>query len=113
MTARLAAATLALEAFLVFFATLVASRLTDLPAGAVWGGGIALAVLCVLGAAVVRRQGGLVVGSVIQGVVLLTGILVPAMWLLGVLFVALWCWMLWLGRRIDRDRAAWAQAEGT
>ena len=33
--------------------------------------------------------------------------------LLGGLFVALWCWMLWLGRRIDRDRAAWAKAEAT
>jgi len=107
VTARLTAATLALEAFLVFFATLVASRSSDLAGGVVWGAGLGLAGACVLAAGVVRRPGGLVVGSVLQVLILLTGFWVPVMWLLGALFVAMWCWMVWIGRRIDRDRAAW------
>lgn len=108
MTARLAAAVLALEGFLVFFATLVASRTVDLPGGVVWGVGLGLALACVLAAGAVRRPGGLVVGSALQFVLLLTGFWVPAMWLLGAVFGAMWCWLVRVGRRIDRDRAAWS-----
>lgn len=108
MTYRMAAATLGLEAFLVFFATLVAVALSDLPDGAVWAGGSGLAVACVLGAGVVRRPGGMAVGWVLQVLVLATGFFVPAMFVMGGVFVAMWAWLLLVGRRIDRDRAAWA-----
>lgn len=107
----MAAATLALEAFLVFFATLVAVGLSDLPDRAVWAAGGALAVACVLAAGVVRRPGGLVIGWVLQALVLATGFWVPAMFVMGGVFVAMWAWLLSVGRRIDRDRAAWASAD--
>jgi hypothetical protein len=105
---RLAAICLTLEALLVFFATLVASSLSDLPRDTVWAGGGALALACLVGAGMVRRRGGLVLGWVLQALVVATGFLVPAMFGLGALFVAMWTWFLVLGARIDRDRAAWA-----
>ena len=30
---------------------------------------------------------------------------------MGAVFVAMWVWLLTIGGRIDRDRAAWAEAE--
>ncbi len=107
MTGRFAAMTLALESLVVFFATLVASRLSSLETTVVWVGGLGLALVCLLAAAVARRPRGLVAGSVVQGLVVGTGFLVPAMFALGLVFVALWVWLLLVGRRIDRDRAAW------
>lgn len=112
MTSRLAAAVLVLEAFLVFFATLVATRTAALPDATVWAGGAGLAAACVLAAGVVRRPGGLAVGTVVQAAVLLTGVWVPLMWVLGAVFLAMWFWMIAVGRRIDRDRAAWGGEPG-
>lgn len=107
MTARLAAAVLVLEAFLVFFATLVATRTATLPDAVLWSGGLGLVAVCVLAAGAVRRPGGLVLGTVVQAAILLTGIWVPLMWALGAVFLGVWCWLVSIGRRIDRDRAAW------
>ena len=109
----MAAATLVLEAFLVFFGTLVAVALSDLDDGVVWGAGGGLALACVLAAGVVRRPGGLVLGWVLQVLILTTGFLVPAMFVIGGVFVAMWAWLLWVGQRIDRDRAAWEAAPET
>lgn len=105
MRARLAATGLALEAFLVFFATLAASALSDLPGRTVWIGGGLLVLVCVLAAAVVRRPGGVAVGWVVQVLVIATGLVLPAMAVLGVVFAALYGWFVVLGGRIDRERA--------
>ncbi len=104
-TARLAAAVLALEAFLVLFATLVAQTMSSLPTAAVWTGGGGLALACLLLAGLTRRRAGLVAGTVMQGVLVATGVWVPAMYVLGVLFAALWFWLVALGARADRGRA--------
>ena len=106
MRSRLAATCLALEAFLVFFATLVASTLVDLPRGTVWAVGGALVLACLVAAGLVRRPVGLVVGWVLQALVLATGFWVPAMFFMGALFVAMWVWLLAIGSRIDREKAA-------
>jgi len=117
MTARLAAVVLLLEAFAVFFATLVASAL--LPAegysrGWVWGVGLALAVVCVLASGAARRPGGVAVGWAVQVLLVLAGIPLPAMIVVGVGFAALWWWLVSIGRRVDADRRRWAAelAEG-
>jgi hypothetical protein len=113
VTTRLAAAVLVLEAFLVFFATLAATRTTTVPDSVVWAGGLGLAAVCVVAAGVVRRPHGLVVGTVVQLAIVLTGIWVPVMWVLGAVFLGVWLWMVSIGRRIDRDRAAWTEAHRT
>lgn len=109
VSARMAVVTLVLEALLVFFATLVASRLPGLGAAVVWGGGIGLTLACLLVCAVARRPGGLLIGAVLQALILATGLVLPAMWVMGGLFLAIWVWLLWVGTRIDTDRAATAQ----
>lgn len=105
-TARMATLTLCLEALLIVFATLVAFRLSGLPATVVWVGGGVLSVACLLACGLVRRPGGMAVGGVIQLAVLFTGLVVPAMWGLGGVFVLLWIWLGWIGQKIDRDRMA-------
>lgn len=117
MTARLAAVVLLLEAFAVFFATLVASAL--LPSegysrGAVWGVGLALVVVCALASGAARRPGGVAVGTAVQVLLVLAGIPLPAMIVVGVGFAALWWWLVAIGRRVDADRRRWATdlAEG-
>ncbi len=100
-TARMAALTLSLEAFLLFFATLVAYRLADLPGSVVWGVGLVLVVACLLTCGLVRRPGGMAIGGVLQVLMLLTGIVVPAMWGMGAIFVVLWVWLAWIGQKMD------------
>jgi len=118
MTATLTAVLLLLEAFLVFFATLVAVTLlpgsTGPSSGAVWAVGLALALVCLVAAGLTRRPGGLAVGAVLQGVLVATGFVVPAMFVVGAGFVLLWLWLVRVGRRIDADRRRWARrlAEG-
>ena len=51
---------------------------------------IALAVLMVCGAAVMRRSWGIGFGSVLQLAFLATGILIVTMFLVGALFIAVW-----------------------
>ncbi len=112
MRARLLATCLVLEAFVVFFATLVATTLSSVPDATVWTVGLVLVVVCVLAAGLARRPGGVVVGWVVQALVLATAVVVPAMAVLGVAFAALYAWFVVLGGRIDRDRAAYADGEG-
>ncbi|MEJ5869232.1 DUF4233 domain-containing protein [Pseudokineococcus sp. 5B2Z-1] len=112
MTARLAASVLVLEAFLVFFAVLAASQLSDAPAGLVWGGGLGLAVVLLLASGLVRRPWGIALGWVLQAVVVLGGLVLPAMFALGALFAVLWFAMIRLGRKVERDRAAFVERWG-
>lgn len=102
---QFAATMLALEAVVVLLATLVAFGLRVADPGRVWLVGGALAVSLALAAGVLGRPGGYVVGSVLQVAVVATGLAVPMMYLVGVIFVALWIASLRLGARIDRERA--------
>jgi len=107
---QFAATILALEAFVVGFAVLVAFGLRAAGPGVVWGLGGALVVSLVLAAGVVGHPGGYVVGSVLQVAVLAVGLVVPMMWLVGGVFVVMWVVALRLGGRIDTERAARAAA---
>jgi hypothetical protein len=55
---------------------------------------IALALLLILASGVQRRPKGLVIGTVLQVPLLLTGLLGSAMWLVGGLFVLIWAYLL-------------------
>nr|WP_251151206.1 DUF4233 domain-containing protein [Cellulosimicrobium sp. Marseille-Q4280] len=109
--------TLLLEAFLVVFATLVAYGLRDIPysrgplelptPASIWIVGGALFVVLVVLSRMVGTPGGYVGGSVVQVPVLGFGLVVPMMFVVGGIFVALWIVSLRLGGRIDRERAAY------
>jgi hypothetical protein len=104
----LAAATVSLEAFVVFFAGLVAKDLSSLSTGgalAVFGG---LAVACLLTAGLLRRPWGYALGWAVQAAVIVTGFWVPVMFFLGALFALLWFVALQQGARIEREQAEYA-----
>ena len=64
------------------------------------GGVLAVAALVIAGLVGRPGQGWtLVGGTVLQVAVIATGIVVPAMYGLGVIFGALWLTAIWLGRR--------------
>jgi len=105
----MAASMLVLEAFVVFFAGLVAKDLSGISTRAALAVFGALALACLVTAGVLRSRVGFVLGSVLQVAVIATGVLVPAMFFLGAVFAGLWLAALVQGRRIERERAAWPQ----
>jgi hypothetical protein len=74
-------------------------------AGSVGGG---LAVCALLLSAVVGRPGmgwALWAGSALQVLVIAAGAVVPAMYILGAIFAALWVTGMWLARRLQTPAA--------
>jgi hypothetical protein len=96
---------LVLEAFVLFFAALVAKDLSNLSVGTAVGGGAVLALLCVLVAGGLRYRGGYAAGWVLQLVMIVTGFVVPMMFGIGILFTALWAASLFVGTKVERERA--------
>jgi uncharacterized protein DUF4233 len=95
-----AAAVLLLEGIVVLFVPrgiaqsgdgLTAFRLTVL---------LLLAVLLILASGLQRRRQGLVVGTVLQVPLLLTGLLGAAMWLVGGVFVLIWLYLLQIRKEL-------------
>jgi hypothetical protein len=70
-------------------------------AGAVCG---AIAVLALLLCGFVGRgKPGLYAGSLFQALVIASGVLLSAMYILGAIFAALWFTGIWLGRKWEHD----------
>ena len=105
----LASATVSLEAFVVFFAGLVAKDLSSLSSGRALALFSALAVACLLTAGLLRRPWGYAFGWVVQVAVVASGFWVPVMFFLGGVFLVLWWVALTQGARIEREREAYAR----
>lgn len=104
---------LTFEIFVIVFAALVAFGLREpgTSVGPIWavaGGG---ALLCLIAAGLVRRPVGLWLGSLVQVLLIASGLVVPSMYLVGVVFAVLWVVAIVLGRRIDVERAERAALE--
>jgi hypothetical protein len=97
----LLAALLVLEAVVVALAIPVAVLAAGRDASSAWALG-ALAVLLVLAAGVVRRPRGIALGWAMQVLVLLAGILVPALAVLGLVFLGVWVVAIVYGSKGDR-----------
>ncbi|MFF5641804.1 DUF4233 domain-containing protein [[Kitasatospora] papulosa] len=108
----LCASTLIGEFFVIGFAGLVAMKSDDLSMATVWtvcGIGMLLSVLL---CGVITRPGGVQLGWGLQILLVLSGFFVPMMFILGVIFAALWWASVHYGRRIDEAKSRWAaQAE--
>ncbi|WP_233565720.1 DUF4233 domain-containing protein [Cellulomonas sp. PhB143] len=113
--------TLVLEAVVVLFATFTVYALRTVPSvwpdavapptgAAIWTVGAVLMVVLVVLSRAVGTGPGYVAGSVVQLPVLATGLVVPLMFVVGVVFAAMWIVSLRLGGRIDRERAAYDAA---
>ncbi len=108
VTESLLSIVLALEAIVVFFASLTVFGLKVLePAFPAWvallaGGVFILVILATV--AVLRFPWGVAIGWVLQGALIAVGILTPLMFVVGGGFALLWIYCFIRGRRIDRGR---------
>ncbi len=103
-------AILGLEAIVLLLAILVLLSLTTVGAPGAWALA-ALALLAVVGAGLFRRRPavGLAVGWAVQGLAVLSALMVPAMLAVGIVFGALWWTAVHFGGKVDRLEAARAR----
>lgn len=111
VTEMLLSIVLGLEAVLVFFVMLVVYGLDALPPEGAFGGGLALIVVLLLTGRLLRFGWGTALGWLLQVGLILTGLLVPIMYVIGALFAALWVFCFIRGRSIDHQKAAFAAAQ--
>ncbi len=106
---RLCGTVLIMEAVVIALAispAIVLEHVHGAVAGGV-GGGLAVAALLLSG--VVgrpRASWALVAGTIFQALVIAAGAALPAMYILGVIFGALWITGIWLARRIGQQASA-------
>jgi hypothetical protein len=101
---RLCATVLIMEAVVIGLSIPVAIQISHLtPGSAGLAGGIA-AVGAVLFAIMARPllPAALVGGSLLQIFVIVSGVIVPVMYILGAIFAALWAIGIWIGFRVER-----------
>ncbi|ASQ94649.1 DUF4233 domain-containing protein [Streptomyces sp. 11-1-2] len=109
----LCASTLIGEFFVIGFAGLVAMKTSGLSTGTVWTvSGIAMA-LCVLLCGMLSRPGAVQIGWALQIGLVLSGFVVTTMFVLGVVFAALWWASVHFGRKVDEAKARFAAASAT
>jgi hypothetical protein len=105
---QLCGTVLIMEAVVIGLAIPVAIVSEHLRHGVAGGVGGGLAVCALLLGGVVGRPGmgwTLWAGSALQVLVIAAGVVVPAMYVLGVIFAALWVTGIWLARRLEAPPA--------
>jgi hypothetical protein len=106
---RLCGTVLIMESVIMLLTIVPAIKFEHLNGGAAGGVGAGLAVAGLLLGGMVGRPGKgwtLVAGSVFQAAVIAAGVVIPAMYVLGAVFAALWITGIWLARRIASQVAA-------
>lgn len=101
------ATTLVIEAFVVFFAVLVAHQLTPDARVSTWVWGIVTA-LALVGCSGLLRRGAWPywVGIALQIPMILLGLRVSAMWVVGLALAALFVYGAFKGHQLDREKDA-------
>lgn len=93
------------QSLALFFGALVARGIGasqgDVRAATYLWVGSAIAVLCILAAGMMRRPYGVTLGWLIQVATFLMAIVLPAMVIVGLIFLALWVGCLVQGRKVD------------
>ncbi len=100
------AAVLCLEAITLGLSTPVMISIDKVATGTALTVGLGLTVACLLLAGMLRREWAYALGWLIQVAAIGLGLLVPLMFFLGALFALLWGTADFLGRKIERERAA-------
>jgi len=101
---RLCSTVLIMEAVVVALAIVPSIALGHMNGGTAGAIGGAIAVVAIGLAGCVGRPGmrwALYAGSVLQLLVIAVGVIMPAMYVLGVIFAALWFTGIWLGRKVE------------
>jgi hypothetical protein len=103
------AAVLCLEAITLGLTVPVLITVADVARPTALTVGLGLALACLLLAGMLRREWAYLLGYAVQVAAIGLGFVVPMMFVLGVVFAALWATADLLGRKIERERAAaWA-----
>lgn len=102
---QLSATMLALQAVVLGLTTPVMISVAGVSVGAALAVGLGLAVACVVVAGLLRRPWAYYLGWLIQVASIALGVVVPMMFLLGAIFLALWAGAYFVGAKIDRERA--------
>jgi len=101
---RLCSTVLGMEAVILLLAIVPAKALEHISAGtaAMVGGGLALLAILLAGVVGRPRMGwALYAGSALQLLVIASGVMIPAMYILGAIFTALWFTGIWLARKVE------------
>jgi hypothetical protein len=101
----LCSSTLISEFFVIGFAGLVAMKHPDLSQATVWSVCGAAMAVCLLLCGVLTRRGALAVGWVLQGALIVSGVVIATMFFLGAVFAVLWWASIHYGRKVDEIRA--------
>lgn len=103
------AAVLCLEAITVGLTTPVMISVAGVGTFTAFGVGLGLAIACLLLAGMLRAEWAYLLGWGVQVAAVALGLVVPLMVVLGAIFALLWGMADFLGRKIERERAAaWA-----
>ena len=110
MQRRLCAAILTLEAIAFGLSTPVLISVAGVSTSTALWVGLGLTIGCFLVAGLLRFPWAYWLGWALQVGAIAVGFEVPAMFFLGALFLALWATAYFLGRKIEIERAQWADA---
>lgn len=100
------ASVLGIECIVLGLVTPVLITVEDLSRGLALGIGLGLALSAVLVAAVLRAEWAYYAGFALQVAALALGFVVPAMFVLGLIFGALWTTAYVLGKKIEAQQVA-------
>jgi hypothetical protein len=106
---QLCGTVLCMEAVIVALAIAPAIALEHVHGGTAGAVGGAVAVIAILLAGLVGRPRmgwALYAGSALQILIIVSGIVMPAMYVLGVIFAALWFTGIWLARKHEKRSVA-------
>ena len=105
---KLAPIVLGFESIVVFLAGLTVFGLKTLPAGIEqwWGivGGAILGLACIVVAGMITRPWAITAGWVIQAIIALSALLVPAILFVVLIFGGMWGYATIMGARLDARR---------
>lgn len=107
----LGAMLMAFEAFIVFFATLVAFGLKVADGPTVWTIGLTLAFMLILTPGILGRRFSYIWGTLLQVAIVALGIWLPLMYVIGGILICLWAWAMIAGSTIDRARRAYEKSQ--
>jgi hypothetical protein len=99
----LGSAVLSMEIFIMAFAMLLAKDMHE-PATLVYG--FAFMVMTVLAIRLLRKKAGWILGSLLQFALMAYSVVVPAMWIVNLIFMGLWVAAIIVGRKGEAARAA-------
>ncbi|WP_431277263.1 DUF4233 domain-containing protein [Leifsonia poae] len=111
VTEMLGSIILGFELLVVFLGALVLFGLNVLPAAVALGGGAIVIVLMIVAVATLRSPLGVWLGWAIQLILVAAGFLVPAFFIVGAIFTAMWAYCMIMGARLDRNNQAARAAE--